>query len=102
MPGDVEIRHDAGARRFVARAGGERGEIVGYIAYERADGDALDLLHTVVIPERRGEGVGEALVRSALAHAREAGARIIPSCPFVAAYVDEHPDERDVVEPIPG
>jgi uncharacterized protein len=98
-PGDVEVAHDAGARRFVARAGGERGggEIVGYIAYEPGDGGALDLLHTVVMPEHRGNGIGERLVRDALAHARESGARVIPSCPFVSAYLEDHPGDRDVV-----
>ena len=96
-PGDVEVAHDAGARRFVARAGGERGEIVGYIAYEPGDDGALDLLHTVVVPEHRGEGIGERLVRDAIAHARESGARVIPSCPFVGAYLDENPGDCDVV-----
>lgn len=95
-PGDADVEasveHDASGERFVARVDGEE---VGFLEYA-ARGEALDLLHTVVLPESRGRGVGEALVRAALAHARSLGGRVIPSCPFVAAYFDGHPDERDV------
>lgn len=89
---DIEVAHDAGARRFVARANG-RGEVLGYLAYEAADG-ALDLQHTVVMPDHRNQGIGESLVRAALDHARATDGRIVPTCPFVAAYLDEHPGER--------
>ena len=79
MPGDVgeiAVEHVEGARRFEARAGGE---MLGYMSYEDAGKGVLDLTHTVVAPAARGQGVGEALVRGALAHARETGARAAPS-----------------------
>jgi hypothetical protein len=91
---DVRVEHEAGARRFVAREGRE---LVGYLAYEPAGAGVLDLQHTVVLPEARGQGIGEALVRAALAHAREAGAHVIPTCRFVAAHLESHPEDRDLV-----
>jgi predicted GNAT family acetyltransferase len=49
-----------------------------------------------VPPSARGEGVGDALVRAAVAHARSAGLQLIPTCPFVEAWLRRHPQERDV------
>ena len=94
MPGDVEVERVAGARRFEARVDGET---VGYMTYEEAGDGVLELTHTVVAPAARGQGVGEALVRGALERIRGEGARIIPSCHFVAAYLEEHPDDREIV-----
>ena len=55
------------------------------------EGKVLDLVHTYVPPGHRGEGIGEALVEEALAHARGNGLRIRPSCPFVRSWLEEHP-----------
>lgn len=87
------VEHDADRHRFVARL--PEGEAA--LVYSERDGDRLDLLHTEVPPAARGGGVGAALVRAALAHARSHGQQVIPSCPFVRRWLDAHPDEADVV-----
>ena len=87
------VEHDEGRQRFYSRL--SEGEA--YLSYEQEQDGTLDLQHTVVPEPARGRGVGESLVRAALAHARERGVRIVPSCPFVAAYLTEHPDERGLV-----
>jgi predicted GNAT family acetyltransferase len=87
------VEHDEGRRRFYSRL--HEGEA--YLTYEEDGDGTLDLQHTVVPEAARGRGVGESLVRAALSHARERGVRIVPSCPFVAAYLTEHPDERELV-----
>ena len=92
--GDVEVERVEGTRRFEARLGGET---VGYMSYERSADGVLELTHTVVAPSARGQGVGEALVRAALDQIRESGERVIPSCPFVAEYLKEHPDDQALV-----
>jgi predicted GNAT family acetyltransferase len=86
------VSHDAAHRRFTAPTDG--GEAV--LAYEPAGERTLDLQHTVVPEDARGEGVGDALVRAAVAHARAEGLTLIPTCPFVEAWMRRHPDERDV------
>ena len=96
MPGDVAVEWDQGERRFEARLDGE-GEPVGYLTYEDAGEGVVALTHTVVAPEARGQGVGEALVGGALARLREAGTRIVPVCHFVAGYLEQHPEERELV-----
>jgi predicted GNAT family acetyltransferase len=87
------VEHDEGRQRFFSRL--KEGEA--YLSYEEDGEGTLDLQHTVVPEPARGRGVGESLVRAALDHAREQGVRIVPSCPFVAAYLAEHPEERELV-----
>lgn len=53
--------------------------------------------HTEVPSSLEGRGVGSRLVKAALDHVRAAGAGVIPSCPFVAAYLRRHPEEADLV-----
>jgi predicted GNAT family acetyltransferase len=87
------IEHDAAARRFVQRL--DAGDA--YLSYTSAADGTLDLQHTIVPEGERGQGVGESLVSAAMAHAREQGVRIVPSCPFVQSWLDEHPEARDLV-----
>jgi hypothetical protein len=39
------------------------------------------------------------LVRTALASARERGLKVIPICPFFAAYIRKHAEEQDLLDP---
>jgi len=87
------IQHDAADRRFYVRL--PEGEA--YLSYEEVGDGTLDLRHTIVPGPAQGRGVGDSLVRAALDYAREQGARIVPSCPFVQAWLDDHPDEQDLV-----
>lgn len=65
------------------------------LRYKSRDG-VLDLQHTVVPKSAERRGYGTALVQAALAHARNSGAKVVPTCPFVRAYMDEHPETGDV------
>ncbi|WP_338663587.1 GNAT family N-acetyltransferase [Pararoseomonas sp. SCSIO 73927] len=66
------------------------------IAYER-DGDRIALVHTIVPEAASGQGAGSRLVRGALAMIRSQGLRVVPRCSFVAAYIERHPEERDLL-----
>jgi len=68
----------------------------GHIAYTR-DGDVVTMFHTEVDPELEGRGIGSELVRQALDDVRAQGLRVVPSCPFVAAYIEAHPAYADLV-----
>jgi uncharacterized protein len=72
--------------RFELRVNGD----TAFLRYERTD-DALTLIHTEVPPAFRGHHAGEALVKAALEAGRSAGLRIIALCPFVRAYMRNHP-----------
>ncbi|RGE24182.1 N-acetyltransferase [Leucobacter sp. wl10] len=84
------VRHDAEARRFVIEVDGEP---AGFAAYEERDGGAVfEFAHTEIDPAFGGRGLGGALVSNALEGTRELGRTIVPSCPFVAAWLRRHPD----------
>ena len=89
----TDVSHDPAHRRFVAPT--PAGDAI--LSYEQAGDRTLDLQHTIVPESERGAGVGEALVKAAFAHARAEGLTLIPTCPFVEAWVRRHPDSRDVV-----
>ena len=60
-------------------------------------GAALDMVHTEVPPAVEGQGIGMSLARAALEHARSQKLQVIPSCPFVKAYIGKHPEYADLV-----
>lgn len=88
----VHVQHRPADHRFVASVRG--GEAV--LAYEPRPDGALDLEHTIVPEEARGEGVADALVRAAVDYARREGVQLIPTCPYVEAWLLRHPKESDV------
>lgn len=92
-PRTLVIRHEPEARRFVADIDGA----AAYITYREVDGRILDLNHTFVPPALRGGGIASQLTAHALRFARAEGCRVVPSCPFVAAYVERHPEYRTLL-----
>jgi predicted GNAT family acetyltransferase len=66
------------------------------IAYER-HGEQIVLTHTEVPEALSGRGVGSQLVRGALELIRVGGLRVVPQCAFVAAYIQRHPEEQDLL-----
>lgn len=72
------------------------GEVAGFIAYRRGEG-VITLVHTDVDPKWEGEGVGSELVRGALDDLRARGLRVRPLCPFVAEFIERHPEYADLV-----
>jgi predicted GNAT family acetyltransferase len=87
------VEHDDADARFFARL--PEGEA--HLSYAVLDGRVLDLQHTIVPFRAQGRGVGESLVRAALDYARAHHYRVVPSCPFVRAWIAEHPEARDLV-----
>ena len=59
--------------------------------------DKVVFTHTGVPRELEGHGVGNALAKTGLEWAREEGLRVIPICPFVAAYIARNPEYADLV-----
>jgi len=91
---DVTVRENADQNRFELLLDGE---VAGLAAYRVRDGVTV-ITHSEVDPAHRGRGLGNDLARQTLDALRAQGARIIPSCPFFARYVAEHPEYADLVE----
>jgi uncharacterized protein len=92
MPDTSTVSHDPAAHRFEVRT--EAGTaLLTYLDH----GSALELLHTEVPAAAEGHGYAGALAVAALDFARSEGKQVIPTCPFVAAYIKRHPDYQDLV-----
>ncbi len=88
-----EVKDNQAASRFEMASGGA----VAFVEYERAGGGRIALLHTEVPEALSGQGIGSKLARGVLDALRAEGAKIVPRCEFVAAYVARHPEYRDMV-----
>lgn len=89
---EAEIRHDSDRNRFTFEQDGARA----YLTYREVDAQTLDFDHTFVPPALRGRGIASTLTEHALRYARARGAKVVPTCPFVAVYVARHPEHRDL------
>lgn len=96
----VILHHDAAGQRFEwpigPKAAPQIAPQTAYVEY-RPTPQGLALTHTYVPPALNGQGIGGRLVAAVLAQARHEGIKVIPQCPFVARYVERHPDYADVI-----
>ena len=60
-------------------------------------GDVVVLPHTEINPSLQGQGLGAKLVRGVLDDVRAQGRTVVPSCWYVAQYIDEHPADADLL-----
>lgn len=88
----TDVQHDPASHRFSAAVEGGEAEL----AYERR-GESVAFVHTFVPEASRGQDVGSALVEAGLAWARGEELSVIPSCPFVKAYMEDHPETQDLL-----
>ena len=79
--------------RFEVRLGDR---VVGLASYHVENG-TMTLPHTEVDPSVGGRGIGSTLVAGVLAAARERGLTVLPYCSFVRHYIQQHPEEIDLV-----
>jgi len=85
---ELDVQHDETAGKYYALIDGREA----VCEYRPAGDKTLNFWHTYVPPELRGRGVADDLVRHALDDVLERGLRVIPSCWFVRAYIDRHPE----------
>jgi len=93
MSDEINITHNVERSRYELRVGGELASIADYSP--TADQWVFD--HTETAPRFGGRGLAAQVVRAALDDVRERGVRIVPSCWFVAKFVDENPEYADLV-----
>ena len=89
---DAPVRDNPKHRRYEVVLG----DRLGLIAYRLA-GDTITFTHTEVPEELAGRGIAGRMARFALDGARARGLRVVPLCPFVAAYIRRHPEYQDLV-----
>ena len=87
-----QVKDNPALGRFEMAGGGG----VAFVECRRA-GDRIALLHTEVPEAMSGKGVGAKLVSGTLDALRAEGLKVVPRCEFVAAYIERHPEYRDLL-----
>jgi predicted GNAT family acetyltransferase len=86
------IVDNAEAQRFELKVGGH----VAMACYTLAPG-IVTFEHTEVPKELSGQGVGTRLARGALEQARARGLKVVPKCPFIAAFIGKNPEFAELL-----
>jgi len=89
----AEVVHVPETSRYELRLDGR---LIGLAAYHRR-GRRLAVTHTEVDPSCEGRGFGSRLVGEVLDDSRAQGLEVVPLCPFVAYYVQQHPEYADLL-----
>jgi len=74
---------------------------IGLLAYRQRQ-NRIAFTHTEVSPECEGRGFGSRLAAAALDDARRQGLVVVPLCPFIAGFIQRHPEYGDLVAPEHG
>ena len=88
---DIEIRHNAPARRFEATVD----KLLARCDY-RMHGGTMMLVHTEVPPQLEGRSIASQLVQASFDYAKDNGLDVLPVCSFVSTWARRHPE----VEPL--
>lgn len=86
------VRDNTAASRFELDANGATAE-----AYYTLAGNVITFTHTEVPEAARGGGVASRLIEGALQNVRSRGLKVVAECQFVRAYLDRHPEYRDLL-----
>lgn len=89
-----EIRDNAERHRFEIDLGDGS---YAFAEYNLIPGKVM-FTHTEVPKAHEGKGLGSALIRFGLAEARARGLKVIPICPFFAAYMQRHEEVQDLLD----
>jgi predicted GNAT family acetyltransferase len=88
---DLKISNNALASRFEALVNGG----LAVLDYRIEEG-TIFLLHVEVPVREQGQGIASRLSRAALEFSRDSGLKVVPQCPFIAAYMRRHPELQSV------
>ena len=68
------------------------------IGFKKESDGTLNLVHTEVPPAYEGKGVGTRLVKQTLEQIKSTDKKIVASCPFVADFIERHPEYQSLVK----
>ncbi len=87
-----DVTDNAALNRFEMLVDGH----IAFVVYRRQP-PSIALLHAEVPPQLEGRGVGSKLVRATLDALRPEGLKVIPRCPFIAAFIRKNPLYADML-----
>jgi predicted GNAT family acetyltransferase len=93
-PVDLTVTDEPERERFEARD--QAGTLAGVLTYQLTGG-IVAYTHTRVEPAFEGHGVGSALARAAMDDARARHRTVVPICPFLSGWLDEHREYEPIL-----
>lgn len=85
-----------GRERYELRFGSDDGPLAAFLEYRRSQ-RWISLLHTEVLEEHEGRGIGSRMAEAVFDDARRNGLRIIAKCPFIVRWLERHPEQHDML-----
>ena len=70
--------------------------VTAFTVYRHKPG-VVTFIHTEVPEALAGKGVGSKLAKGALDIVRARNEKVIAECPFIAAYIQKHPEMQDLL-----
>ncbi len=92
----MHLQDNPAQKRYEA-IDGNTNNLAGFAAYRDRAGSRV-FTHTEVSEDYAGQGVAGELARYAVEHVKDAGYRLVPLCPFIAAWLKKHPEYDAVVD----
>lgn len=68
------------------------------MTYSRPNASVMKINHTLVDKAHRGKGLAHQLYAAMVLFARDNDRKVIPTCPFVAAMFEQHPEDADLLD----
>jgi predicted GNAT family acetyltransferase len=90
---EFEVADNPRENRYEVRVDGE---LLGFAAYRLRPG-LIAFTHTQIDPRLEGHGAGSQLAEAALDDARARGLAVLPFCPFINWWIEQHADYADLV-----
>lgn len=87
------MQNDAANRRFFLPL--DEGSC--YVDYQAPMHGVYDLQHTWTSVDQRGKGLAAALVEQICQWIEQQHAQLMPTCSYIAKFIDEHPQYADLV-----
>ena len=97
VSGVVDIIDRADQHRYELRVDEE---VRGLAVYSDAD-DVRAIVHTEIDVQLQRHGLAGRLVRRVLDDARRDHRTVVPACPYVEWYIEQHPEFGSLVRPRP-
>lgn len=90
----IEVRDNTERDRYEIFSDGTLAGFAQYVMRPRR----IIMVHTEIDDAFAGHGLGSKLAMGALDDIRVRGLRVVPLCPFIARYIEQHPEYDDLVD----
>lgn len=90
---DIAIRQNQDQQRYELEVGGVLAAHADYCPRD----DAREFVHTEVLPGHDGQGLGSRLARFALDDTRRQNLKVVPTCTFIAKFIQGNAQYQDLV-----